>query len=95
MIKVVLTAAGKGTRLLPYTKEMPKEMMPIFSKIYGNQRIVIPLLQYIFEQFYSMKFTDYCFVVGRDKRSIEDHFTRHQSYLNAVSYTHLTLPTKA
>ena len=85
MIKVVLTAAGKGTRLLPYTKEMPKEMMPIFSKIYGNQRIVIPLLQYIFEQFYSMKFTDYCFVVGRDKRSIEDHFTRHQSYLNELS----------
>ena len=31
MTKVVITAAGKGTRLLPFTKEMPKEMMPIFS----------------------------------------------------------------
>ena len=85
MIKVVLTAAGKGTRLLPYTKEMPKEMMPIFSKIHGNQRVVIPLLQYIFEQFHSAKIRDYCFVVGRDKRAIKDHFTLHQSYLNELS----------
>ena len=64
MIKVVLTAAGKGTRLLPYTKEMPKEMLPIFSKIHGNQRVVIPLLQYFFEQFHSAKIRYYCFVVG-------------------------------
>ena len=85
MMKVVLTAAGKGTRLLPYTKEMPKEMMPIFSKIHGNQRVVIPLLQYIFEQFHSAKIRDYCFVVGRDKRAIKDHFTPHQSYLNELS----------
>jgi len=85
VVKTVITAAGKGTRLLPYTKEMPKEMMPIFSKIHGNQRVVIPLLQYIFEQFHSAKIRDYCFVVGRDKRSIEDHFTPHQSYLNELS----------
>jgi len=48
VIKTVLTAAGKGTRLLPFTKEMPKEMMPIFTKIQDNQRAVIPLLQFIF-----------------------------------------------
>ena len=85
MIKTVLTAAGRGTRLLPFTKEMPKEMMPIFTKIYGNHRSVIPLLQYIFEQFYSIKIRDYCFVVGRDKRSIKDHFAIQQSYLNDLS----------
>ena len=55
VIKTVLTAAGKGTRLLPFTKEMPKEMMPIFTKIQDNQRAVIPLLQFIFDQHYSMK----------------------------------------
>ena len=88
MTKIVITAAGKGTRLLPFTKEMPKEMMPIFTKIYGNQRTVIPLLQYIFEQFYSMKIRDYCFVVGRDKRSIKDHFARQQSHLNELSGNH-------
>ena len=88
MIKTVLTAAGRGTRLLPFTKEMPKEMMPIFTKIHNNQRVVIPLLQYIFEQFYSMKIRDFCFVVGRDKRSIKDHFALQQSYLNELSANH-------
>ena len=88
MTKVVITAAGKGTRMLPFTKEIPKEMMPIFTKIYGNQRIVIPLLQYIFEQFYSMKIRDYCFVVGRDKKSIKDHFALQQSRLNELSGNH-------
>ena len=78
--KVVITSAGKGTRLLPFTKEMPKEMMPIFSNM-GKKKIVLPLLQYVYEQLFSMNFRDYCFVVGREKRSIEDHFTPHESYL--------------
>ena len=78
---MIITAAGKGTRLLPFTKEIPKEMMPIFSKTYTKQKTVLPLLQYIFEQLYSMNFRDYCFVVGREKRSIEDHFTPHETYL--------------
>ena len=84
MIKTVLTAAGKGTRLLPFTKEMPKEMMPIFSSN-SKQKSVLPLLQYVYEQLYSMNFRDYCFVVGREKRSIEDHFTPHESYLKELS----------
>ena len=85
MTKVVITAAGKGTRLLPFTKEMPKEMMPIFSNIFANKKVVLPLLQYIYEQLYSMNFRDYCFVVGREKRSIEDHFTPHETYLKELS----------
>ena len=85
MTKVVITAAGKGTRLLPFTKEMPKEMMPIFSNISANKKVVLPLLQYIYEQLYSMNFRDYCFVVGREKRSIEDHFTPHEAYLKELS----------
>jgi len=83
--KIVITAAGKGTRLLPFTKEMPKEMMPIFSKISTNKRIVLPLLQHVYEQLYSMNFRDYCFVVGREKRSIEDHFTPHEMYLRDLN----------
>ena len=85
MTKVVITAAGKGTRLLPFTKEMPKEMMPIFSKIFTEKKVVLPLLQYIFEQFYSLNFRDYCFIVGREKRSIEDHFTPHEMYLRDLA----------
>ena len=85
MTKVVITAAGKGTRLLPFTKEMPKEMMPIFSQGFTKNRVILPLLQYIYEQLYSMDFRDYCFVVGREKRSIEDHFTPHETYLRELT----------
>jgi len=79
-MKVVITAAGMGTRLLPMTKELPKEMMPVFSNICGK-KCVIPLLQLIFEQMYKCKINKYCFIVGRGKRSIEDHFTPDYSFL--------------
>jgi UTP--glucose-1-phosphate uridylyltransferase len=84
MIKTVLTSAGKGTRLLPFTKEMAKEMMPIFSEISGKKSVV-PLLQYIFEQLYNLGIRDYCFIVGREKRAIEDHFSPHEDYLKTVN----------
>jgi UTP--glucose-1-phosphate uridylyltransferase len=90
----VITAAGKGTRLLPFTKEMPKEMMPIFSSTFTKKKVVLPLLQYIYEQLYSMGFRDYCFVVGREKRSIEDHFTPHETYLNELSGDYKKFITK-
>ena len=82
--KIVITAAGKGTRLLPFTKEMPKEMMPIFSKLSSDNTIVTPLLQYIFEQLYSMGFRDYCFIVRKEKKSLQNHFKIHKSYLGIV-----------
>lgn len=91
MVKSVITAAGKGTRLLPITKELPKEMMPIFSRAYSKDRVVIPLLQFLFEQLYSTGLRDYCFVVGREKRSIEDHFTPHETYLQELSHNHKSL----
>ena len=94
MTKIVITAAGKGTRLLPFTKEMPKEMMPIFSSMFTTKKVVMPLLQYIYEQLYSMNFRDYCFVVGRDKRTIEDHFTPHESYLKELSGDYKKFITK-
>jgi UTP--glucose-1-phosphate uridylyltransferase len=92
--KVIITAAGKGTRLLPFTKEMPKEMMPIFSQSFTKNRVVLPLLQYIYEQLYSMNFRDYCFIVGREKRSIEDHFTPHETYLKELTGDYKKLITK-
>ena len=94
MTKVVITAAGKGTRLLPFTKEMPKEMMPIFSSMFTKKKVVLPLLQYTYEQLYSMGFRDYCFVVGREKRSIEDHFTPHVAYLKELTGDYRKFITK-
>lgn len=84
MIKTVITAAGKGTRLLPMTKEIPKEMMPIFS-MYNRQKILMPFLQFIFEQLYQLKIRDYFFVVGQDKKAIKNHFTLDQNFLNNTS----------
>jgi len=73
--KVVVPAAGLGTRLFPATKEQPKEMLPIFSRLVNGDVGVKPLLQMVFEQLYDAGFREFCFVVGRGKRSIEDHFT--------------------
>lgn len=83
MIKSVITAGGKGTRLLPMTKELPKEMMPIFAKI-SKKQIAIPLLQYIFEQQFSLGIRDYCFIVNRKKPSIENHFDLNQNLLGEL-----------
>jgi len=73
--KVVIPAAGLGTRLFPATKEQPKEMLPIFSMTTNGEPSVKPLLQMVFEQLYSSGLREFCCVVGREKRSIEDHFT--------------------
>ncbi len=77
--KVVVPAAGLGTRLFPATKEQPKEMLPIFSRLMDGNAGVKPLLQMVFEQLYDTGFREFCFVVGRGKRSIEDHFTPDQN----------------
>jgi len=73
--KIVIPSAGLGTRLFPATKEQPKEMLPIFSKTLSGNVAVKPLLQMVFEQLYDAGFREFCFIVGRGKRSIEDHFT--------------------
>jgi len=73
--KIVIPAAGSGSRLLSVTKEIPKEMMPIFIKNKSGKIQVKPVIQIIFQQFYSLGIRDYCCVVGKQKRAIEDHFT--------------------
>ena len=63
--KAVFPVAGLGTRFLPATKAMPKEMLPIVDK---------PLIQYAVEEAIAAGITDLIFVTGRNKRAIEDHF---------------------
>ena len=82
--KVIFTAAGLGTRLLPMSKELPKEMLPIFVRGVGGV-VLKPLLQALFEQLYCFGFRDFCFVVGRGKRSIEDHFTPDWDFVKRLS----------
>ncbi len=80
-LKAVIPAAGLGTRLLPATKEQPKEMLPIFSRTLEGKVCVKPFLQVVFEKLYDSGSRDFCFVVGRGKRSIEDHFTLDSNFL--------------
>ncbi len=78
--KAVITAAGLGTRLLPMSKELPKEMLPVFSA--GKNGMTLkPLLQALFEQLCVCGLAEFCFIVGRGKRAIEDHFTPDYDFL--------------
>ena len=71
--KAVICAAGLGTRFLPMTKAMPKEMLPIIDK---------PIIQYVVEEAVAAGVTDIIIVGSANKRTIEDHFD-HQYELEA------------
>ncbi|MBI4009113.1 UTP--glucose-1-phosphate uridylyltransferase [Candidatus Roizmanbacteria bacterium] len=63
--KVIIPAAGFGTRFLPQTKAMPKEMLPVVDK---------PVIQYVVEEAVASGIEDIVIVTGYSKRAIEDHF---------------------
>jgi len=63
--KVVIPAAGFGTRFLPQTKAMPKEMLPVVDK---------PVIQYVVEEAVSSGIKNIIIITGSNKRAIEDHF---------------------
>jgi len=74
----VFPVAGRGTRFLPATKAMPKEMLPIVDK---------PLIQYAVEEAMSAGATRLVFITGSTKRSIEDHFDRDPELERALETT--------
>jgi UTP--glucose-1-phosphate uridylyltransferase len=82
--KAVIPAAGLGTRLLSATKEQPKEMLPIFARAKNGELCLKPVVQLVFEQLYLAGFREFCFIVGREKRAIEDHFTPDFSYVSML-----------
>ncbi|MDG6244408.1 MAG: UTP--glucose-1-phosphate uridylyltransferase GalU [Methanolobus sp.] len=63
--KAVIPVAGMGTRFLPATKSMPKEMLPVIDK---------PVIHYVVEEAIASGIDDIIFITGRSKRSIEDYF---------------------
>src|SRR5438045_9764361 len=65
--KAVIPAAGFGTRFLPQTKAMPKEMLPVVDK---------PVIQYVVEEAVEAGIEDIIIVTGYHKRTIEDHFDK-------------------
>lgn len=74
--KAVIPAAGLGTRVLPATKAMPKEMLPIVDK---------PAIQYIVEEAVNSGITDILIITNRGKDIIEDHFDRVPELETALS----------
>ncbi|MET0779471.1 MAG: UTP--glucose-1-phosphate uridylyltransferase [Candidatus Saccharimonadales bacterium] len=73
--KAIIAAAGFGTRFLPQTKAMPKEMLPIVDK---------PIIQYVVEELVEAGIRDIIIVTGYSKRTIEDHFDTPNGELTAV-----------
>lgn len=67
LTKAVIPAAGMGTRFLPATKAMPKEMLPLVDK---------PAIQYVVEEAVAAGLSEIIMVTGRNKRALEDHFDR-------------------
>src|SRR6187402_103967 len=65
--KAVIPAAGLGTRFLPATKAMPKEMLPVVDK---------PAIQYVVEEAVAAGLSDVLMVTGRNKNALENHFDR-------------------
>lgn len=74
--KAVFPVAGMGTRFLPATKAMPKELLPIIDK---------PIIQHAVEEALEAGITNLIFVTGRTKRAIEDHFDANPELENALS----------
>ncbi len=72
--KAIIAAAGFGTRFLPQTKAMPKEMLPLVDK---------PIIQHIVEELCAAGITDIVIVTGYHKRTIEDHFDHISADLQA------------
>ena len=76
--KCLFPAAGYGTRFLPATKSMPKDMMPIVNK---------PLIEYGVEEAIQAGMTDMCIVTGRGKHSLMDHFDKNYELEHQISGT--------
>ncbi|MDO5634673.1 MAG: UTP--glucose-1-phosphate uridylyltransferase [Micrococcus sp.] len=66
--KAVIPAAGLGTRFLPATKAMPKEMLPVVDR---------PAIEYVVQEARDAGLDDLLIITGRNKRALEDHFDRH------------------
>lgn len=74
--KAIIPAAGLGTRLLPATKSMPKEMLPVGRK---------PVVQYVVEELQAAGLRQMLIITGRRKRAIEDHFDQDPQLVAALS----------
>ena len=74
--KAVIAAAGSGTRFLPATKAIPKEMIPLIDR---------PIIQYLVEELAASGIEDVVFVSRWDKKVLEDHFDQHPTLEDSLA----------
>jgi len=79
----LLPVAGFGTRLLPASKEVPKEMFPLLTYYHGEVR-PIPVIQLIYEILYDAGIREYYFVISRGKEHIARYFTPHIEFVDLL-----------
>ena len=80
--KAVFPVAGLGTRFLPATKAIPKEMLPVVDK---------PAIEYVVTEAVEAGLTDVLMITGRNKRALEDHFDRNTELENEIENIRLIL----
>jgi UTP--glucose-1-phosphate uridylyltransferase len=82
--KAVITAGGIGTRLLPFSKEIPKEMAPLIFRNSDDTTEVKPVVQAVYDQLFVSGIKDFYIVVGKGKRAIQDHFNIDAGFLELL-----------
>lgn len=82
---VVIPAAGLGTRLFTFTKESPKEMVPVFYKTDKGTILIKPLLEIIFENLFDSGYRNFCIIIGRGKDTIQDHISPHYDFIDLLN----------
>lgn len=85
-MKCIITAGGLGTRLIPLTKIIPKEMLPIYDLGVNNKLVLKPILQVIFESLYKFDIREFCFIVGKTKKSVEIHFKNNSDLIKNLNH---------
>lgn len=88
MKTVIITTGGFGTRLLTYSKVMPKAMVPLFDINPGNKKnpIVRPLIEMVFDNLFDQGFRRFCFIVGAKTRdAISNHLKPEMEIINLLN----------
>ena len=81
--KAVVIAGGLGTRLLPVSKKIPKEMLPLLSVSNGVVGLK-PVIHIVFESLFNVDIREFCVVVDRGKRVLEDYFTPDTDFVELL-----------
>ncbi|MEM3670619.1 MAG: sugar phosphate nucleotidyltransferase [Thermoprotei archaeon] len=79
--KAIITAAGEGSRMLPLTRGIRKEMLPLCARSESDGLTLKPLVHLIMEQLYRAGVRSFCFVIRKGEHMVKDYFTLEESYV--------------